>query len=210
MVVLLERLAGGRRHLPRAPKPKDLKTKTMPMSTTLRIAAFSAVVLSIGGCGLFDSSYPDKQAGKTEPSSDEQSSGSLFIPFPRLWGGDSTPAPSNPVNAGVGVNGYLWRASLDTLSFLPLSSADPFGGVLITEWYAPPETPNERFKATVTISDRELRADAIHVALFRQTRAAGGTWADATVNPRTKTEIENAILTRARELRSTATAAARK
>jgi hypothetical protein len=103
-------------------------------------------------------------------------------------------------DAGIGVNSYLWRASLDTLNFMPLASADPFGGVIITDWYSAPTTPNERFKATVYILDTRLRADALNVSIFRQTNASG-TWADATVDPDTEIQIENAILARARELR---------
>jgi hypothetical protein len=103
--------------------------------------------------------------------------------------------------AGVGVNSYLWRASLDTLSFMPLASADPFGGTIITDWYSAPETPNEQFKVTVYILDKELRADGIRVSVFRQEKDAAGAWANATVPPTTPTQLENAILTRARQLR---------
>jgi hypothetical protein len=103
-------------------------------------------------------------------------------------------------SAGIGVNVYLWRAALETIDFMPLVQADPFGGVIITDWYAPPETRSERFKLTVYILDRVLRADAIKVAVFRQTNDGAG-WADANVDPDTKTGIENSILTRARELR---------
>jgi hypothetical protein len=102
---------------------------------------------------------------------------------------------------GIGVNVYLWRAALETIDFMPLIQADPFGGVIITDWYSPPETPSERFKLTVYILDRVLRADAVRVAAFRQTRDASGAWTDATVDPDTKTGIENSVLTRARELR---------
>jgi len=103
-------------------------------------------------------------------------------------------------DAGIGVNSFLWRASLDTLNFMPLASADPFGGVIITDWYSAPTTPNERFKATVYILDTRLRADALNVSIFRQT-STNGQWADATVDPDTEVQIENAILQRARELR---------
>ncbi len=102
--------------------------------------------------------------------------------------------------SGIGVNSFLWRASLDTLSFMPLASADPFGGVIITDWFAPPETPNERFKVTVYILDRQLRSDGLKVAVFRQQKGDTG-WIDATVDGATHTEIENNILVRARELR---------
>ena len=100
----------------------------------------------------------------------------------------------------LGVNSFLWHASLDTLSFMPLASADPFGGVIITNWYTAPDNPNERMKVTVYILSRTLRADGLKVAVFRQTRTATG-WADAQVNPDTANKLEDAILTRARELR---------
>ena len=100
----------------------------------------------------------------------------------------------------VGVNSYLWHASLDTLSFMPLASADPFGGVIITDWYSAPSDPNERMKVTIYILDRRLRADGIRIAVFRQSRSNEG-WVDSSVNPDTATKLEDAILTRARELR---------
>jgi len=105
---------------------------------------------------------------------------------------------------GVAVNAYLWRASLDTINFIPLVSADPFGGVIITDWYTPAESPTERMKVQITILDRELRADGVRVAVFKQQQQAGpkgGGWVDAQVDPRTNIDIENAILTRARQLR---------
>jgi hypothetical protein len=102
---------------------------------------------------------------------------------------------------GIGVNSYLWRATLDTISFMPLASADPFGGVIITDWYSPPETPDERFKMNVFILDRELRADGVRVSVFRQNRKGPEIWADAPVTAKTATNLENEILTRARQLR---------
>jgi hypothetical protein len=102
----------------------------------------------------------------------------------------------------IGVNGYLWRASLDTLNFMPLASADPYGGVIITDWYANPEKPDERFKAQVYILDTRLRADGLNVTVYKQTRAsAAAGWTDAPTAAETATDIENAILTRARQLR---------
>jgi hypothetical protein len=101
----------------------------------------------------------------------------------------------------IGVNGYLWRATLDTLAFMPLASADPYGGVVMTEWYANPEKPNERFKCTVYILDTRLRADGLNVTVFKQVQDASGGWVDATASDQTAIDIENAILTRARQLR---------
>jgi hypothetical protein len=103
--------------------------------------------------------------------------------------------------AALGVNAYLWRGALDTLSFMPLSSADPFGGVIITDWYQPAAANGERFKATAYILGRQLRADAIRVSIFRQVQQ-GGQWVDAPVSAETVGEIENKVLARARELRA--------
>ena len=106
-----------------------------------------------------------------------------------------------PPAATIGVNGYLWRATLDTLAFMPLQSADPFGGVVTTDWYVNPEKPDERFKCTVYILDSRLRADGLNVAVFKQARDATGAWVDAPSAGQTETDIENAILTKARQLR---------
>lgn len=100
----------------------------------------------------------------------------------------------------LGVNSFLWKATLDTLAFMPLASADPFGGVVITDWYVAPNAPDERLKVTIYILDRALRADALKVVVFRQTRS-GGVWNDAQPSPDTAHKLEDAILTRARELR---------
>jgi hypothetical protein len=115
----------------------------------------------------------------------------------RMFGGKR----ASGATPAIGVNGYLWRATLDTLAFMPLASADPYGGVIITDWYVNPEKPDERFKCTVYILDARLRADGLNVAVFKQTRDASGAWIDAASASQTETDIENAILTRARQLR---------
>lgn len=119
------------------------------------------------------------------------------VPF---MGGSSTPAPSGQAQTGIGVNGYLWRATLDTLSFMPLLNADPWGGVINYDWYINPQTPNERFKATVFILDTRLRADALNVSVTKEVRGADGQWTAAPVAAQTETDLENAILTKARQL----------
>lgn len=103
----------------------------------------------------------------------------------------------------IGVNSYLWRASLDSLSFMPLLQADSAGGVIITDWYANPANPGERMKVTVSILDRDLRADALRVAASRQV-AQGDGWVDAPVQAATVQKLEEIILTRARDLRQSA------
>ena len=117
--------------------------------------------------------------------------------LPGLGGGarDATSAQT-----GIGVNAYLWRASLDTFSFMTLSSADPWGGVINYEWYTDPDTPNERFKATVFILDTRLRADALNVTITKEVRDGTGEWVGARVAAQTETDLENAILTKARQL----------
>ena len=102
--------------------------------------------------------------------------------------------------SGIGVNSYLWRATLDTISFMPLSSVDPHGGVIITDWYEDPDAQGERFKVNVLILDTELRTDALRVSVFRQKRSGGG-WRDSSVSKQTAIELEDKILTRARQLR---------
>ena len=107
-------------------------------------------------------------------------------------------APSRMTS--IGVNSYLWRAAIDTVSFAPLLQADPNGGVIVTDWYASPQNPGERIKLTISILDQDLRADALRVAASRQINQ-NGTWVDAPVAAATVQKLEDIILTRARDLR---------
>jgi len=144
----------------------------------LRVAAVALMVsagLAVGGCSIFGSSTANTSA--------------------------TSSADMGPEETGaLGVNAFLWRATLDTLSFLPLASADPYGGVVITDWYANPAKPDERLKATVYILDTRLRADGISAAVFRET-LVNGAWTPASVSPDTNVALENAILAKARQLR---------
>lgn len=105
----------------------------------------------------------------------------------------------------IGVNSYLWRATLDALSFMPLVQTDSQGGVIVTDWYANPQNPGERVKVSVTILDQDLRADALRVAASRQV-SQNGAWVDAPVQAATVQRLEDIILTKARALRQQATA----
>ncbi|HVF95204.1 MAG TPA: DUF3576 domain-containing protein [Sphingomonas sp.] len=100
----------------------------------------------------------------------------------------------------IGVNAYLWRASLDTLSFMPLVQTDSNGGVIVTDWYVNPQVPTERMKVTVTILDQDLRADALRVVAIREVNATGQ-WVSAPVQAATTQKLEDIILTKARDLR---------
>ena len=102
---------------------------------------------------------------------------------------------------GLSVNAYLWRAALDTLSFMPLASADPFGGTIITDWYSPPQAQGERFRAQAYVMGRQLRSDGVRVQIFRQALERGQ-WVDSPVSAATNSEMEDKVLARARELRS--------
>ena len=173
-----------------------------------RIALLAVTVASsatIVGCnGVAD--YPVAYDGKGEHSRQMESD-----PHETIFGGDGIDITKmfgvggkktgGSDGGGIGVNGFLWRATLDTVSFMPLSSADPFGGVIITDWHTLPEAPSERFKMNIYILGRQLRADGIRVSVFRQAQAGNGKWINASVKTDTSIGLENQILTRARELR---------
>lgn len=130
---------------------------------------------------------------------------SVFGPNGLTFGGPSKPEPGAG-SSGIGVNSFLWRASLDTIAFMPLASADPFGGIILTDWYSPPGSPDERFKAQIYILSRELRSDGVTAKVFKQVRQ-NGQWVSAPLSPDTTDKLIDAILTRARELRVASAAA---
>jgi hypothetical protein len=103
----------------------------------------------------------------------------------------------------IGINAYLWRASLETLAFMPMAQVDSNGGVIVTDWYANPQAPGERVKVTVYILDSDLRADALRVSAVRQ-QSQGSNWVDAPVRAGTVQKLEEAILARARDIRRAA------
>jgi hypothetical protein len=185
----------------------------MNVGSTRRVARLWIILgglVALAGCsGLDTVDEPNAKYESNRRSGKGQSlpqnrpkEGGLFGPDGLvLYGGSGKDDAAGAGGGGVGVNSYLWRASLDSISFMPLASADPFGGVIITEWFSPPETPAERFKINVFILGRDLRADGVRAAVFRQKRDAAGGWADAPVEAQTATDLENSILARARQLR---------
>lgn len=171
----------------------------MMLRDIIRPAILSALVLALAACG-------GKPATEEDLMNSEETRkarvGKLFGDDTFVFGpGERRGDESSGGGGGIAVNGYLWRASLDTMSFMPLTSADPFGGVIVTDWYVPPESQNERLKVQIYILDRQLRADGLRVTVFRQVRSSYGGWTGADVKPETAAELENAILTRARQLR---------
>ena len=189
------------------------------------LACVVLATVSVAGCGMFGGSKSDNgdtqtvqttnnpygtDPGKMDPkdfnpkiqSDNDPSSLTLMATLFGVGGNGQ----NNNGTAGVGVNSFLWRASLDTVSFMPLASADPFGGVIITDWFSPPETPDERFKVNVFILGRDLRADGVRASVFHQKKDPAGQWNEAQVDANTATDLENAILTRARQIRLSAVA----
>lgn len=162
----------------------------------LHLLAVVAAGLILGGCETLGLSGGEETVADVPPPSETpQITPSNPNILGSLLGYDTAPA-----GTVLGVNAYLWRASLDTLGNLPIENADPLGGVIVTKWYAAPEAPAEQVKVQVYILDERLRADAVRVAVFRQKRQGEG-WVDAPTDPATATRIEDAILTRARQLR---------
>jgi len=160
--------------------------------------AIVSIVLSTTGCSTLPFSDNDGY-GLSEIQTISSSSVEHSEAPPSVTSSQTTNAVS--AGQGVGVNGYLWRACLDILSFMPLTSADPFGGVVITDWYSPPNAPFTRFKATAYILSSSLQSDALKIAVFRQVRAEDGGWIESTVNENVAIDLENTVLARARELK---------
>ncbi|PPQ29969.1 DUF3576 domain-containing protein [Rhodopila globiformis] len=177
--------------------------RSTSFSTRLFPAAVLAV-LAVAAC-----SSDSAKSTPTPPGFASVGSGSASAPSAQAMGGDgsgvtfgkdSSDQDSAGPGTGVGVNAFLWRGALDTIAFMPLASADPFGGVIITDWYTPPGTTGERFKATIYILSRELRSDGVRVKIFRQV-LQNGQWVDSPVSDQTVGDIENKVLARARRMR---------
>lgn len=167
------------------------------MKSTLLILAAALALAACSSTEKVEYAYPDASRGKVNFYEKEE--GMFGSDGLSLFGG-SEGGDDQGGGSGIAVNSFLWRASLDTVSFLPLVSADPFGGVIITDWQVVPETPDERVKMQIYILDRQLRSDGLRVAVFRE-RRVDGQWVAETVSPRTVQTIEDSILARARELR---------
>jgi len=178
------------------------------MALRLRATLGLLLLPALASCGIFGSPTPvppetyspqNIGPGANVPGTILGSQGLSMNVFGNSQGNGRPTGAS--AGAALGVNAYLWRGALDTLSFMPLASADPFGGVIITDWWQPPQAPDERFKATAYILGRELTAGALRVAVYRQV-LKNGSWVDADVSPQTVSDIENRVLDRARILRA--------
>ena len=182
------------------------------MKTKLLSVFLAAAVLS--GCGSDpEKPQPTADVPPPAPSSTAESGDTGVFGWLGVSGDSSTPSTSSSSSSssssglkpedrkGVAVNAYLWRSSLDSLSFMPMEQTDTFAGIIKTGWYTPPSTPNERLKVSVFILDTRLRAEAVRVSIFKEAKKPAGEWATATVDPETVTKLENVILDRARQLK---------
>ena len=133
--------------------------------------------------------------------------GSVALTLAACGGGGDRPRADLAASkvTTIGVNAYLWRAALDTVSFAPIAQTDSNGGVIVTDWHVNPNLTTERVKITVAILDQDLRADALRVSVQRQ-QNRGGQWVDAPVEAATVQKLEDIILTKARDLRRAAIA----
>ncbi len=168
-------------------------SKQMLQSLT-RGAIVSGLLLSLVACGndlTIEPDYPENQKTGVE------NMGSLFDGNSLSLFSSSTSEASSPTLA---VNSFLWRAALETFSFMPLTTADQLSGIIITDWYSEPSVPDERMKVTILILDKSLRADALRITAFREKRTSLG-WETSPVADQTSRKLEDVVLVRARELR---------
>lgn len=165
------------------------------------LIALATVALSLAACSS-DEGIKVGPSPELGPSRERTPTQSVFGASGLSFGGGSDENKDLGEGAVLGVNAYLWRASLDTVSFMPITSADPFGGTIVTDWYTDPREPNARYKLNVYILGRELRSDGIKVSVFRQVQGRGG-WSDSPPPATMGTALEDTILTKARQLRIT-------
>lgn len=169
-----------------------------------RLVLTLALLVATGlasSCGWFQGKVDEREVPQDDPRKRPGGVGLLGTDGISIGGSKKKSDADETGGGGIGVNSFLWRASLDTVSFMPVASADPFGGVIITDWHSPAQAPAERFKLNVYILGRALRADGVRVAVFRQV-LDGGAWRDAALPDQTAVSIEDAILTKARQLRN--------
>lgn len=177
------------------------------MKRILLLAVFAAPLL-LSACDLDedatndvvlpgDTAYPQADIDRRRARAGKLTGQDGLISF----GGPEKEEGAEGGASPIGVNSFLWRATLDTLAFLPLASADPFGGVILSDWYEDPQAAGERFKVNVLIMDRQLRATSLKITVFRQVKTPAVQWADAPVDATLGRKLEDTVLTRARQLR---------
>ena len=180
-----------------------MKNSTLTTLKLLCLTLSSSFILSACGGPDVEYNYPRRGAGGV-PTYEKEKAGIFGEGGLTIFNSEGETSNRNSGgSSGIGVNSFLWRASLDTVAFMPLVSADPFGGVILTDWYGPPDAVNERYKITLFILGTALRSDGIRAQVFKQERSTGKDWQDVRPDEALDRELEDAILTRARQLRIT-------
>ena len=180
-----------------------MKNMTHTTLKLLSLALISSFILSACGGPNVEYNYPRRGAGGV-PTYEKEKAGIFGEGGLTIFNSEGGTSDRNSGgSSGIGVNSFLWRASLETVAFMPLVSADPFGGVILTDWYGPPDSVNERYKITLFILGTALRSDGVRAQVFKQKRSSGTGWQDARPDETLDRDLEDAILTRARQLRIT-------
>ncbi len=159
----------------------------------------SLVILSLAGCSGDYTPKDGQEAPIGRDDARKRGYGTLFGDDVMLFG-SSAKKYDPSLGGSAKVNHHLWQATLDVLSFMPLASSDAAGGVLITDWYSTASKPSERLKVTVKITDRVLRADEVHVTINKEIKT-GNDWVSVTADTKVARDMEDLILTKARELK---------
>lgn len=170
----------------------------MSVNNILKITSFLSIFF-ISGCSQDYSAKEGQEAPIGRDDARKSGYGKLFGDDILIFGAQKKYDPS--LGGAAIVNPVLWQAALDVVSFMPLASSDAAGGVIVTDWYSAPDKTNERIKVTINITDRVLRADAIKVNIHKQVKGRGGDWVTATADHRAALEMEDLILSKARQIK---------
>ena len=151
---------------------------------------FLPVLALIVGCSAVESSSPKKDVGPVSIITGKSGGTKLSKFF-----------SETQQNVGMPINALLWRASLEVVSFVPLEDVDTFGGSIVTDWHSLPSDTSRRIKIAVFIIGRELRSDAVSARVYVQ-NLTDSVWVQSGRDDDLERNLEDLILTRARELRS--------
>ena len=165
-------------------------------------ALIASLSLAVAACGSGSSGDPPDTAGAQQASTAEPSEIDTESSIWTILGMAKKESQRNPgPQTGSTVSPILWQAALDTLNFVKFVSEDPLAGSLVTDWYSPPGKPNERYKVNLFILARKLHSDSLAVTVTREARLGDGNWLETTVARNVETDLENAILERAGQLK---------
>ena len=143
----------------------------------------------------------NKELAMSDAENRLRSGGGLFGKKAGIGGTMGNKESNNAISSiGMPINPYLWKGSLETIGFMPLSSADPFGGIIITDWYSDGQTINERCKINIFIKGLELKTSNLKVNTFCQS-FENNRWIDLPTSASQSAQLENAILNKAKRIK---------